>query len=53
MTIVLAEQNARRALELGDHALLLVGGKVTFEGMSRELLEHKELGKVYLGLRDS
>jgi len=52
MTIVLAEQNARRALELGDHSILLVGGKVVFEGESRELLEHKELGKVYLGLRE-
>jgi len=51
MTVVLAEQNARRALEMGDRAVLLVGGRVMYEGGSKELLEHKELGKVYLGIR--
>lgn len=50
MTAVLAEQNARRALEHGDQAILLVSGKVMYLGDSRELLNHKELGKVYLGI---
>lgn len=50
LTILLAEQNARRALEIGDIAYLLVGGKNAFVGTARELLEHKELGKLYLGL---
>lgn len=51
ITIVLAEQNARRALEHGDHAILLVSGRVAYEGGSRELLNHPELGQVYLGLQ--
>jgi branched-chain amino acid transport system ATP-binding protein len=51
MTLVLAEQNARRALEHGDEAILLVSGRVMYEGGSRELLHHRELGKVYLGIR--
>jgi len=51
MTIVLAEQNARRALEHADQAILLVSGRVVYEGDSRDLLNHKELGKVYLGLK--
>jgi len=51
MTIVLAEQNARRALEHGDQAILLVSGRVVYEGDSKDLLNHKELGKVYLGLK--
>jgi len=51
MTIVLAEQNARRALEHGDQAILLVSGRVVYEGDSKGLLAHKELGKVYLGLK--
>jgi len=51
MTIVLAEQNARRALEHGDEAVLLISGKVTYEGGSQELLNHPELGKVYLGIK--
>ena len=50
LTILVAEQNARRALEIGDIAYLLVGGKNAFVGTARELLEHKELGKLYLGV---
>jgi len=51
MTVVLAEQNARRALELGDRAILLVSGRVAYSGDSNELLNHEELGKVYLGVK--
>jgi len=51
MTVVLAEQNARRALELGDKAVLLVSGRVMYRGDSKELLNHEELGKVYLGIK--
>lgn len=51
MTVVLAEQNARRALEYGDQAILLVSGNVMYKGDSTELLNHKELGKVYLGIQ--
>jgi branched-chain amino acid transport system ATP-binding protein len=50
LTVLLAEQNAKRALEIGDVAYLLVGGKNAFEGTARELLEHKELGRLYLGV---
>ncbi len=51
ITIILVEQNAKKALEMGDKALLLVGGRVTYRGSARELLEHPELGTLYLGLR--
>ena len=51
VTLVLAEQNVRRALEQGDKAILLVSGKVMFEGNSQELLKHPELGQVYLGIK--
>jgi branched-chain amino acid transport system ATP-binding protein len=51
ITIVLVEQNARRALEIGDNAYLLVGGKNTFSGGASELLSHKELAQMYLGLK--
>jgi len=50
-TLVLAEQNAKRALEQGDEAILLVSGRVTYEGNSQELLKHPELGQVYLGVK--
>ncbi len=53
MTIVLVEQNARRALEIGDKAYLLVGGRNAFAGTAKELLSHQELAKLYLGVKVS
>jgi branched-chain amino acid transport system ATP-binding protein len=50
-TTLLVEQNARRALEMGDRAYLLVSGKRVFTGTCQELLQHKELGRLYLGLQ--
>jgi branched-chain amino acid transport system ATP-binding protein len=51
MTIVLVEQNAKRALEIGDRAYLLVGGRNAFGGSAKELLSHQELAKMYLGVK--
>jgi len=51
LTIVLVEQNAKRALEIGDKAYLLVGGKNAFKGTARELLSHQELARMYLGMK--
>jgi len=51
LAVVLVEQNARRALEIGDRAYLLVGGRKVFEGGATELLAHQELARMYLGLR--
>lgn len=53
LTIVLVEQNARRALEIGDTAYLLVGGRNAFKGTAKELLSHQELAKLYLGVKVS
>ena len=50
ITIVLVEQNATRALQIGHYAYLLVNGTTAFEGTTKALLEHKELGRLYLGL---
>ncbi len=50
LTIVLVEQNAKRALEIGDRAYLLVSGTIRYEGDSKELLEHPEFSKLYLGI---
>ena len=50
MTIILVEQNARRALEIGDKAYLLVSGRLVFEGDPQELLGHPELARLYLGM---
>jgi branched-chain amino acid transport system ATP-binding protein len=50
ITILLVEQNATRALQIGHTAYLLVNGSTLFEGTAKALLEHPELGKLYLGL---
>jgi branched-chain amino acid transport system ATP-binding protein len=50
ITILLVEQNATRALQIGHSAYLLVNGTTVFQGTAKELLEHRELGKLYLGL---
>lgn len=51
ITLLLVEQNARRALELGDKALLMVSGQLAFAGEAPELLHHEELAKLYLGIK--
>jgi branched-chain amino acid transport system ATP-binding protein len=51
LTVVLVEQNAKRALEIGDRAYLLVSGKRVFEGEAKALLAHGEFARMYLGLK--
>ncbi len=52
-TVLLVEQNAKKALEIGDNAYLLVGGKNVFQGSAEELLNHRELSQMYLGVKTS
>jgi branched-chain amino acid transport system ATP-binding protein len=51
ISIILVEQNAKRALEIGDRAYLLVGGRNAFVGTANDLLSHQELAKLYLGVK--
>ncbi|MBT9172739.1 MAG: High-affinity branched-chain amino acid transport ATP-binding protein LivF [Syntrophomonadaceae bacterium] len=51
ITILLVEQMAKRALEIGDTAYLLVSGGVRFAGKARELLNEPELCNMYLGIK--
>ena len=48
-TILLVEQNARAGLRLSTHGLVLENGKVRLTGTGREILEHPEIGALYLG----
>lgn len=50
-TVMLVEQNAIKALRCGDKALLLVSGKINFDGEANDLLGSPELGQMYLGLK--
>lgn len=49
ITVILVEQNVRRALEMCDYAYLLAGGIKQFDGRPDELLRHPDLGRLYLG----
>lgn len=50
LTIILVEQNAKKALEIGDYAYLLVSGTIRYEGDPKELMEHPQFSKLYLGI---
>jgi len=50
ITVILVEQNVKRALKMSDYVYLLANGKGVFEGKSEELLSHPDLGKLYLGI---
>ncbi len=49
VTILLVEQNARKALEIADRAYVMETGRVILEGAARELAANPEIEKAYLG----
>lgn len=49
LPIVVVEQRARRALEIGDTAYMMRGGRFTFRGSAQALLNHPQLTAMYLG----
>jgi len=48
-TIVMVEQNAKKGLEFADLGYVLVAGEVALAGTGRELLENREVSKLFLG----
>jgi ABC-type branched-subunit amino acid transport system ATPase component len=48
-TILLVEQNARAGLRLATHGVVLENGRVRLTGSGREVLEHPEIGALFLG----
>jgi branched-chain amino acid transport system ATP-binding protein len=50
ITTVIVEQNAVRALELADRAVILDTGTVVYDGSAAEVLENKELREEYLAI---
>jgi branched-chain amino acid transport system ATP-binding protein len=49
VTILLVEQNARKALEIADRAYVMETGRVIIEGSARDLAANPEIEKAYLG----
>ena len=50
MSVLLAEQNAREALQVVDRGYVLKNGRITLEGTAAELRENAEVKAAYLGL---
>ena len=48
-SILIIEQNARRALKIADYAYVLDLGKVRFEGVASDIEANKEVQRLYLG----
>jgi branched-chain amino acid transport system ATP-binding protein len=48
-TLLLVEQNARAGLKLSHHGVVMENGTVRLAGTGREVLEHPEIGELYLG----
>jgi len=49
VTILLVEQNARKALSIADRAYVLETGQITLSGMASELAANPEVERAYLG----
>jgi ABC-type branched-subunit amino acid transport system ATPase component len=48
-TVLLVEQNARQALKLSHHGVVLENGQVRLTGTGKEVLNNPEIGALYLG----
>ena len=48
-TILLVEQNAKKALEIADYAYVLETGTLVLEGPGHELLKNEKVKEAYLG----
>jgi branched-chain amino acid transport system ATP-binding protein len=49
VAMLIVEQNANMALSIADRGYVLSTGRLVLEGAARELLEHEDLRKAYLG----
>lgn len=48
-TVLLVEQNAKKALSIADRAYVLETGRITLEGAADDLLNNEAVQKAYLG----
>ncbi|MDQ3944593.1 MAG: ABC transporter ATP-binding protein [Actinomycetota bacterium] len=51
-TVLLVEQNARRALEVADHAYVMENGRIVLDGPAAELAANPDVQEFYLGLSE-
>jgi branched-chain amino acid transport system ATP-binding protein len=53
ITVLVVEQNARRALEVADHGYILEQGRIVLEGTAAALQENPDVKEFYLGLGEA
>ena len=50
MSILIVEQNAKKAIEMADRTYLLEDGHIVLKG-DKNIIKHKKIKNVYLGGR--
>ena len=53
ITVLVVEQNARRALEIADRGYILEQGRIVLEGTAHALTENPDVKEFYLGLGEA
>jgi branched-chain amino acid transport system ATP-binding protein len=53
LTILIVEQNARRALGIADHGYIMESGRIVLDGPADELRRNPDVQEFYLGLSES
>ena len=49
VTVLMVEQNAKRALDISDYGLVLQQGRLALAGRAADVLDHPEIGHLFLG----
>ena len=49
VTVLMVEQNAKRALEASDYGMVLQQGRLALAGSAADVLRHPEIGHLFLG----
>lgn len=49
-TILLVEQNARKALSVAHHAFIMETGRIVLEGTPEKLMQDEDVQEFYLGM---
>jgi branched-chain amino acid transport system ATP-binding protein len=51
VSVLLVEQNARMALSIADHGLILENGRFVMKGRAADLMKDKDVQEFYMGVR--
>lgn len=49
VTVLMIEQNAKKALEISDHGIVMQQGRMALAGRAQEVLDHPQIGHLFLG----